>query len=86
MNYLLITYSFVITLLLVMVWLDYSKLYRRYVDEQVHSEELRRTILKYLRGNKWKARYEEANHHLDLMVECYGIEALVELVEDENAK
>ena len=32
----------------------------------------------------WKARYEEANHHLDLMVECYGIEALVELVESEE--
>ena len=32
----------------------------------------------------WKERYEEANHHLDLMVECYGIEALVELMEDEK--
>jgi len=28
--------------------------------------------------------YEEVNHHLDLMVECYGIEALVELVEAEE--
>jgi len=54
MNYLLITYSFVITLLLVMIWLDYNKLYRRYVDEKVHSEELRRTILKYLRGSNEK--------------------------------
>ena len=34
----------------------------------------------------WKARYEEANHHLNLMVECYGIEALVELVESEDAE
>ena len=32
----------------------------------------------------WKARHEESNHHLDLMVECYGVEALVELVEDEK--
>ena len=29
----------------------------------------------------WKERYEESNHHLDLMVECYGMETLVELVE-----
>jgi hypothetical protein len=26
----------------------------------------------------------ETNHHLDLMVECYGIESLVELVESEE--
>ena len=34
----------------------------------------------------WKSRYEESNHHLDLMVECYGMEALVELVENEKKK
>jgi len=32
----------------------------------------------------WKVRYEEANHHLDLMVGCHGIETLVELVESEE--
>jgi len=25
----------------------------------------------------------ETNHHLDLMVECYGMESLVELVESD---
>jgi hypothetical protein len=28
--------------------------------------------------------FEETNHHLDLMVECFGIEALVEMVGDEE--
>ena len=31
-----------------------------------------------------KEMYEEAIHHLDLMVECCGVEALVELVESEE--
>lgn len=33
----------------------------------------------------WKEMYEESNHHLDLMVDCYGTEALVELIESEEA-
>lgn len=28
--------------------------------------------------------YEEANHHLDLMVERFGIEALVEMIGEEE--
>jgi hypothetical protein len=28
--------------------------------------------------------FEESNHHLDLMVERFGIEALVEMVGDEE--
>mgnify|MGYP003154011456 CR=1 FL=1 len=31
-----------------------------------------------------RAMYEEANRHLDLMVERFGIEALVEMVGDEE--
>jgi len=30
------------------------------------------------------ALFEETNHHLDLMVEAFGIEALVELVGEEE--
>jgi len=31
-----------------------------------------------------RALFEETNHHLDLMVERFGIEALVEMVGDEE--
>jgi hypothetical protein len=33
---------------------------------------------------RFRAMYEEATHHLDLMVERFGIEALVEMVGEEE--
>jgi len=58
MNYLLTAYSVIITILLIMVWFDYNNLYQRYIEEQEHSSDLRRTILKYLRGRNKESEVE----------------------------
>jgi hypothetical protein len=48
-------------------------------------KELRAFVLDTALDNKrLRSMFEESNHHLDLMVERFGIEALVEMVGDEE--
>ena len=51
----------------------------------VFDEEHREVIQDLLTEVKrFQALFDETNHHLDLMVEAFGIESLVELVEGEE--
>ena len=48
MKYILITYSFVITILFIAVWIQNNNMFKEILNERQHSQDLRKTILSYL--------------------------------------
>jgi len=53
--------------------------------EQHNIHELAILLLdQFAEVKRLRALFEETNHHLDLMVERFGIEALVEMVGEEE--
>ena len=50
MEYVLTVYSFIITILLVAVWVQNKNTFKDLLKEQEHSQDLRKTILKYLKN------------------------------------
>jgi len=50
MEYILTVYSFIITILLVAVWVQNKNTFKDLLKEQEHSQDLRKTILKYLKN------------------------------------
>ena len=50
MEYILTVYSFIITILLVAVWVQNKNTFKDLLKEQEHSQDLRKTILNYLKN------------------------------------
>ena len=48
MKYILIAYSFVITVLFIAVWIQNNNMFKEILNERQHSQDLRKTILSYL--------------------------------------
>ena len=53
-------------------------------QEQDHDKRFHSCRVLIREVKRLRVMYEEANRHLDLMVERFGIEALVEMVGDEE--
>jgi len=50
MEYILIVYSCIITILFAAVWFQNNNLFKEILKEREHSEDLRKTILSYLKN------------------------------------
>lgn len=50
MKYILIVYSFIITILFVAIWIQNNNMFREILNERRHSSDLRKTILSYLKN------------------------------------
>jgi len=48
MKYILIVYSFIITVLFIAVWIQNNNMFKEILSERQHSQDLRKTILSYL--------------------------------------
>jgi hypothetical protein len=50
MEYILIIYSGIVTILFVAIWFQNNNLFKEILKEREHSEDLRKTILSYLKN------------------------------------
>jgi hypothetical protein len=50
MEYILIVYSCIITILFAAVWFQNNNLFKEILKEREHSQDLRKTILSYLKN------------------------------------
>ena len=50
MTNVLIVYSGIVTILFVVIWVQNNKMFKEVLKEREHSQDLRKTILKYLKN------------------------------------
>ena len=48
-QYILILYSFVVTILFIAIWIQNNNMFKEILSERQHSQELRQQMLSYLR-------------------------------------